>query len=72
MVNKSDVNTFWTEVASWTLDGVIDDYDTVAVVTVVAGWTRLTRPLTNHILVPAAWAQCWYVRVLHTVVPDRA
>ena len=71
-VNKSDDNTFWTEVASWTLDGVIDDHYTIAVVTEVAGWTQLTRPLTNHILVPAAWAQCRYVCVLHTVVPDRA
>ena len=66
------VHTLRTEVARRTLDRIIDDHYTVAVVTEVADWTWLTRPLTDDILVPATRTQCRRVRMLHTVVSDRA
>ena len=65
------VHTLRTEVARRTLDCIVDDHHTVAVVTVVAG-TCLTSPLTGDVLVPATRTQCRRVRMLHAVVPDRA
>ena len=70
--NTMTIHTLRTEVARRTLDRVIDDHYTVAVVTVVAGWTWLTRPLTGDILVPATRTQSRRVRMFHTVVTDRA